>query len=80
MLGFKNNDLPETSFTIAIGAIEEIEEKIIEAEPYNILKVKLGTPNEDKKIIKEIRKFTDKLIRVCLLYTSPIPRDATLYR
>ena len=64
LLGFKNNDLPETSFTIAIGAIEEIEEKIIEAEPYNILKVKLGTPNEDKKIIKEIRKFTDKLIRV----------------
>ena len=40
LLGFKNNDLPETSFTIAIGAIEEIEEKIIEAEPYNILKVK----------------------------------------
>ena len=64
LLGYKKNDLLETSFTIAIGAIEEIEEKIIEAEPYNILKVKLGTPNEDKKIIKEIRKFTDKLIRV----------------
>ncbi len=64
LLGYNNFHLPETSFTIAIGAIEEIEEKIEEAKPYHILKVKLGTPNKDKQIIKEIRKFTDKIIRV----------------
>ena len=64
ILGCENTKSMETSFTIAIGRIEEIERKIIEADPYNILKVKLGTPNDDKKIIKEIRKFTDKVIRV----------------
>ena len=64
LLGYKNENLPKTSFTIAIGSIGEIEKKVEEAEPYNILKVKLGTPNNDKKIIKEIRMFTDKKIRV----------------
>ena len=64
ILGCENNKSIETSFTIAIGRIEEIERKVIEAEPYNILKVKLGTPSDDKKIINEIRKFTDKIIRV----------------
>ena len=64
IIGLKEVKSMETSFTIAIGRIEEIEKKIIESEPYNILKVKLGTPNDDKKIIKEIRKFTDKIIRV----------------
>ena len=64
ILGCENTKSMETSFTIAIGRIEEIERKIIEADSYNILKVKLGTPNDDKKIIKEIRKFTDKVIRV----------------
>ena len=64
ILDCKNSKTMETSFTIAIGKIEEIEKKIIEADPYNILKVKLGTPNDDKKIIREIRKYTDKIIRV----------------
>tara|TARA_B100001248_G_scaffold249190_1_gene222170 strand:+ start:379 stop:1413 length:1035 start_codon:yes stop_codon:yes gene_type:complete len=63
-LGCKNTNLTDTSFTIAIGRIEEIEKKVKEADPYNILKVKLGTPNYDKKIITQIRKFTDKIIRV----------------
>ena len=64
ILGCENTKSMETSFTIAIGRIEEIERKIIEADPYNILKVKLGTPNNDKKIIKQIRKLTNKIIRV----------------
>jgi len=64
ILGCQNTKSMETSFTIAIGRIEEIERKVIEADPYNILKVKLGTPSDDKIIIKEIRKFTDKMIRV----------------
>ena len=64
LLGYKRKVLPHTSFTIAIGNINDIEKKIEEAKPYDILKVKLGTPNKDKEIIKEIRKYTDKMIRV----------------
>ncbi len=52
-----------TSFTIAIGALDELEQKIEEASPYPILKVKLGT-SQDKEIIETIRRYTDKTIRV----------------
>jgi len=61
--GFEEKISKPTSFTIALGELEDLESKIIEAEPYRILKVKLGTEN-DKKIINEIRKYTDKTIRV----------------
>ena len=65
ILGCENTKSMETSFTIAIGRIEEIERKIIEADPYNILKVKLGTGlKNDKQIIDLIRRETDKVIRV----------------
>ena len=56
--------MPKTSFTIAIGNLDELPEKVSEAGPYHILKVKLGTPDQDKEIIRQIRKDTDKLIRV----------------
>ncbi len=52
-----------TSFTIAIGDFNELEQKVEEAKDYNILKVKLGT-DKDEDIIYTIRKFTDKPIRV----------------
>ena len=52
-----------TSFTIAIGNFDELAQKIEEAKEYKILKVKLGTEN-DKQIITEIRKYTNKPIRV----------------
>jgi len=61
--GFEKVITKPTSFTIAIGDFDELEQKVIEAEPYQILKVKLGTEN-DKKIISEIRKHTDKPIRI----------------
>ena len=54
---------PQTSFTIAIGNINLIPQKVKEAEPYNILKVKLGT-DHDYEIINAIRAETDKVIRV----------------
>lgn len=52
-----------TSFTIAIGNINELEKKVDEAKEYQILKVKLGT-SQDEEIISTIRKYTDKPIRV----------------
>ena len=58
------DNLPPTSFTLAIGDLNDIGKKIEEAEPYSILKIKLGTPKQDKEIIKEVRRFTEKPIRV----------------
>ena len=60
LLSIDNSNLPLTSYTIAIGDLDEIGQKVDEAEPYSILKVKLGTPDKDKEIIKEIRNITDK--------------------
>ncbi len=54
---------PVTSFTIAIGELDSIPEKIKEAEPYAILKIKLGTKN-DKEIIDTVRDCTEKPVRV----------------
>ncbi|MBT3217148.1 MAG: dipeptide epimerase [Candidatus Marinimicrobia bacterium] len=54
---------PQTSFTVAIGDLDEIPQKIKEAKPYAIIKVKLGT-DEDKEIINAVRGCTDKPIRV----------------
>jgi len=56
---------PQTSFTISIGDMDLLPQKIKEADPYNILKVKLGTGlDNDKSIIEQIRRETDKTIRV----------------
>lgn len=57
--------MPKTSFTVSIGEMNLLQQKVEEAEPYDILKVKLGTGLEaDKKTIIAIRKLTDKVIRV----------------
>ncbi len=52
-----------TSFTIGIDDEEKIKEKVLEADIYPLLKVKLGS-DRDKEIINTIREVTDKLIRV----------------
>ena len=64
ILGFNIDELPSTSYTISIGDMSELDEKIELSNPYSILKVKLGTPNNDKEIISQIRQYTNKLIRV----------------
>ena len=64
LLNIKMDKMPITSFTIAIGELDEIGQKIDEADPYHILKVKLGTPKLDKEIMTEIRRHTDKVIRI----------------
>jgi L-alanine-DL-glutamate epimerase-like enolase superfamily enzyme len=55
---------PRTSFTIGIDDLEMIEQKIREAEPYPILKIKLGVGDRDYDIVKTIRNTTDKILRV----------------
>lgn len=54
---------PISSYTLGISSLDELKDKIEEATPYPILKVKLGT-EDDLSIMKEIRKWTDKTIRV----------------
>jgi len=54
---------PFTSFTIGIDTPDVVKQKVAEAEPYKILKVKLGLGN-DKEMIETIRTVSDKPICV----------------
>ncbi len=57
--GLNPEHTPDTSFTIGIDKSEIVKEKVREASPYNILKVKLGQGN-DKEMIDAVRSETDK--------------------
>lgn len=54
---------PKSTFTIGLDAPERIKSKVLEAEQYPILKVKLGT-DRDVEILRAIREATDKEVRV----------------
>ena len=54
---------PKSSFTIGLGTAEQMRQKVAEAAPYPILKIKLGT-DRDEEILRTIRDATDKPIRV----------------
>ena len=61
--GFDPADAPNTSFTIGIDTPEVVRQKVAEAAPYKILKVKLGQKT-DREMIETIRSVTDKPICV----------------
>jgi len=61
--GLDPKKAPITSFTIGLDTADRVHQKVIEAEPYKLLKVKLGL-GTDKMMIETIRKFTDKPICV----------------
>jgi L-alanine-DL-glutamate epimerase-like enolase superfamily enzyme len=54
---------PVTSFTIGIDTPDMIKKKVEEAEPYPLLKIKLGS-DHDREIMKAIRSVTKKTVRV----------------
>ncbi|MDP1580575.1 MAG: dipeptide epimerase [Candidatus Didemnitutus sp.] len=54
---------PVTSFTIGIATPEIVRQKTREAEPYHMLKVKLGR-DTDQQLIETIREITDKPLLV----------------
>jgi L-Ala-D/L-Glu epimerase len=54
---------PKSTFTIGLDAPDRIRSKVMEADQYPILKVKLGT-DHDVDILRAIREATDKEIRV----------------
>jgi L-alanine-DL-glutamate epimerase-like enolase superfamily enzyme len=57
--GYDATNTPNTSFTIGIDTPEVVRKKVKEADPYKILKVKLGR-DTDKQMIETIREMTDK--------------------
>jgi len=60
--GSSTNTLPVCDYTIGIDSIEKMLEKI-DAKPWPVYKVKLGTP-QDIDIIQAIRNHTDATIRI----------------
>lgn len=64
LLGLDAARCPLTSFTIGIDTPEMVARKVREAEQYPILKIKIGTP-EDDAILTAVRKEAPrKLLRV----------------
>jgi L-Ala-D/L-Glu epimerase len=61
--GFDPADTPNTSFTIGIDTPEVVRQKVAEAAPYKILKVKLGKET-DRQMIETIRSVSDRPICV----------------
>ncbi len=61
--GFDPADTPDTSFTIGLDTPEVVRQKVAEAAPYKILKVKLGQAT-DREMIETIRSVTDRPICV----------------
>lgn len=57
--GFDPSHTPNTSFTIGIDTPEIVRQKVAEAAPYKILKVKLGLAT-DRQMIETIRSVTDR--------------------
>jgi L-Ala-D/L-Glu epimerase len=64
VLGADPDKMPPTTFTLGIDTPEVLEKKLEDAADFQILKVKLGTESDDKKIIETLRQFTQKPILV----------------
>ena len=54
---------PDTSFTIGIDTPEVVKQKTLEAEPFNVLKVKLGV-GDDRMMVSTIREISRKPVCV----------------
>jgi len=63
LYGLNPDKTPLTSFTIGLDEPGMIRQKVAEAEPYKVLKVKLGRDN-DREMVEIVRSLTDKPICV----------------
>lgn len=82
--GLDRTATPLSSFTIGIGTDAEVRERVLEARPYPILKIKLGS-DHDEAIMRTVRDAApDKILRVDAnaawtakhaLYMSELLRD-----
>ena len=57
--GLSPEKTPNTSFTIGIDKADVVRQKVDEAAPYKVIKVKMGLDN-DKELVVIIRSKTDK--------------------
>jgi L-alanine-DL-glutamate epimerase-like enolase superfamily enzyme len=63
LTGVDPSTMPVTSFTIGMDEPEVIEQKVREAEAFNVLKVKMGSA-EDRRMLETVRGMTDRPLRV----------------
>ena len=63
LLGIPTGRMAQTTFSIGIDTAEVMKEKVKEAEPYPLLKVKVGLANDEENVTA-IRSVTKKPIRV----------------
>jgi len=63
MAGIGKSEPMTTSFTIGLDKESKLEQKIIEASDFSVLKIKAGTA-DDLRLIRLIRKFTSKPLYV----------------
>jgi L-alanine-DL-glutamate epimerase-like enolase superfamily enzyme len=63
LFGLDAADAPVTTFSIGIDQPDRIKEKVREAEPFPILKIKVGLGN-DEQIIESVRSVTSKPLRL----------------
>ena len=61
--GLDAAEAPLTTFSIGIDTAEVIKRKVMEAEPYPVLKIKVGLDN-DEEVISAVRSVTKKPLRV----------------
>lgn len=63
LLGIPTGRMAQTTFSIGIDSAEVMKEKVKEAEPYPLLKVKVGLASDEENVAA-IRSVTTKPIRV----------------
>ncbi len=63
LLGVPTGRMAQTTFSIGIDTAEVMKEKVKEAAPYPLLKVKVGLPTDEENVTA-IRSVTKKPIRV----------------
>ena len=64
LLGMASPSAPRSSFTIGIDEIDVMRAKVREARSYSILKVKVGTPNDEEVLTMLREERPDAVVRV----------------
>ncbi|MEJ7606486.1 MAG: dipeptide epimerase [Bryobacteraceae bacterium] len=62
-LGLDARDAPVTTFSIGIDTPEITKKKVLEAEPYPVLKIKVGL-DQDEQTMEAVRSVTKKPLRL----------------
>ena len=63
LMGIDPSSMPVTSFTIGMDTPEIVEQKVREAADFKVLKVKMGSKDDDR-VLETVRSLTDCPVRV----------------